>query len=74
VCAALHGAPVTTFDLDVVHSRSPENVARLLAALDELGALYRAQPEKGIKPAESHLSARGASHSRPDSGLWTFRV
>lgn len=24
----LHGAPVTTVDLDVVHRRSPENVAR----------------------------------------------
>ena len=29
----LHGAPVTTVDLDVVHRRSPENVARLLGAL-----------------------------------------
>jgi hypothetical protein len=27
----LHGAPVTTVDLDVVHRRSPENVARLPA-------------------------------------------
>ena len=38
----LHGAPVTTFDLDVVHARDPENVARLLSALDELEAVYRA--------------------------------
>ncbi len=29
----LHGAPVTTIDLDVVHRRSPENVARLLRVL-----------------------------------------
>jgi hypothetical protein len=28
------GAPVATFDLDVVHSRSPENVKRLLKALE----------------------------------------
>jgi len=26
ICAVLHGAPVTTFDLDIVHSRSPENL------------------------------------------------
>jgi hypothetical protein len=31
VCAVLHGAPVTTFDLDVVHSRTPENLNRLLS-------------------------------------------
>ncbi|MBW1690691.1 MAG: hypothetical protein JRJ70_08075 [Deltaproteobacteria bacterium] len=36
VCAVLHGAPVTTFDLDLVHSRSPENLERLILALKEL--------------------------------------
>ena len=45
VSAVLHGAPVTTFDLDVVHARNPENVARLLSALDELEAVYRAPVE-----------------------------
>ena len=29
----LHGAPVTTVDLDVVHRRTPDNVARLLRVL-----------------------------------------
>lgn len=28
VCAVLHGAPVATFDLDVVHSRQLENLHR----------------------------------------------
>ncbi len=32
VCAVLHGAPLTTFDLDIVHSRHSENVERLLVA------------------------------------------
>jgi len=45
VSAVLHGAPVTTFDLDVVHARNPDNVARLLSALDELEAVYRAPVE-----------------------------
>ena len=55
----LHGAPVTTFDLDVVHARNPENVARLLSALDELEAVYRIQPERQLRPAESHLAGPG---------------
>jgi hypothetical protein len=59
VCAVLHGAPVATFDLDVVHLRSRENVARLTRALAELKAYYRAQPEKKLKPSESHLSGAG---------------
>ncbi len=39
VSAVLHGAPVTTFDLDVVHARNRENVLRLISALEELEAL-----------------------------------
>ncbi len=57
VCAVLHGAPVATFDLDVVHSRSPENVARLLKALESLEAHYRLSPEKKVRPTGSHLSS-----------------
>jgi uncharacterized metal-binding protein len=36
----LQGAPVTTLDLDVVHRRLPENVARLLRVLVGLDAVY----------------------------------
>ncbi len=59
VSAVLHGAPVTTFDLDVVHARNRENVARLLAALEELEAVYRVQPERQLHPDESHLAGPG---------------
>jgi hypothetical protein len=59
VSAVLHGAPVATFDLDVVHSRAPENVALLLSALEELEAVYRAQPERNLRPGASHLSGPG---------------
>jgi hypothetical protein len=59
VSAVLHGAPVTTFDLDIVHSRGNENVRRLIGALDELGAVYRSQPERQLRPGESHLSGEG---------------
>jgi hypothetical protein len=54
----LHGAPVTTVDLDVVHRRSPQNVARLLGVLGELGAVYRHDPRR-LRPAESHLVGPG---------------
>jgi hypothetical protein len=30
VAAVLQGVPITTTDLDIVHRRTPENVARLL--------------------------------------------
>lgn len=41
VCAVLHGAPVTTFDLDLVHSRVPDNLDRLILSLHALDAYYR---------------------------------
>lgn len=55
--AVLRGSPIVTFDLDIVHERSVENIERLLAALDELDAHYRGRPQ--LKPAESHLSGAG---------------
>jgi hypothetical protein len=59
VSAVLHGAPVTTFDLAVVHVRGRENIARLLSALEELEAVYRVQPEQQLRPGESHLASPG---------------
>ena len=59
VCAVLHGAPVTTFDLDLVHSRSPKNLNRLMSALEELGAYYRSRQDQRLKPRLSHLSSPG---------------
>lgn len=50
VAAVLEGAPVSTFDLDVMHRRSPENLQRLLAALDELEALYKDPAGRQITP------------------------
>ena len=54
----LQGAPVTTIDLDVVHRRDPENVARLLRVLRNLDAVYRHDP-RGLRPQESHLLSPG---------------
>lgn len=59
VCAVLHGAPVSTFDLDLVHSRTSDNLDRLMAALIELNAYYREHEEKKLKPDVSRLSSSG---------------
>jgi hypothetical protein len=59
ICAVLHGAPISTFDLDVVHSRSPENIARLMSALESLEAYYRGQGSRILKPKEHNLSSPG---------------
>lgn len=59
VSAVLQGASVVTWDLDVVHQRSPDNIRRLLAVLRELDAFYRTQPEQKLRPEASQLSAPG---------------
>ncbi len=59
VGGVLQGAPITTFDLDVVHSRHPANVERLLAALEILAARYRTPGAEQKKPARSHLQSPG---------------
>jgi hypothetical protein len=55
--AVLQGAPVMTFDVDVVHSRSSENIERLLGALEILQARYRSHP--ALKPTADHLRSPG---------------
>lgn len=59
VCGVLHGAPIATFDLDIVHSREPENLDRLMRALSELQAHYRGQAGRRLMPDRSHLASPG---------------
>jgi len=59
LAAVLNGAPVVTFDVDVVHSRDAANVARLLPVLEALDAVFRIQPERRLRPLASHLSSKG---------------
>jgi hypothetical protein len=59
LAAVLNGAPVNTFDVDIVHSREPANIERLLMVLDSLDATFRIQPERRIRPALSHLAGTG---------------
>lgn len=59
LAAALDGAPVTTYDTDVVHSRDEANVERLLRVLTDLDAIFRIQPGRRLKPSASHLAGPG---------------
>ncbi len=59
LAAVLNGAPVNTFDVDVVHSRDPANIDRLLPVLATLDAVFRMQPERRLRPNSSHLASAG---------------
>src|ERR1035437_404500 len=59
LAAVLNGAPVNTFDLDIVPARDEANVAKLLSVLDILDGIYRMQPDRRLKPDASHLSSPG---------------
>src|SRR5262249_54291535 len=56
VSAVLQGVPITTFDLDLVHSRAPDNLNRLLTALE---ATYRERKTRKFAPGLSHLASPG---------------
>lgn len=57
--AVLHGAPIMTFDLDIVHSQEEKNLDRLVNVLRKLEAYYREQPERRLKPKKNHLNSPG---------------
>jgi hypothetical protein len=59
VAAVLEGAPISTFDLDIVHDRSPTNVARLLSALSDLDARYRDLTGRVLRPEARASKAKG---------------
>ena len=59
VAAVLHGAPTTTFDLDLVHSRDRESCRRLHATLVRLDACYREHLPRRLQPREEDLGGPG---------------
>ena len=68
VGAVLQGAPILTRDLDIVHSRSPRNVHRLLAALAEVHAFYRTRTDRRFEPGEPELASPGHQLLSTDIG------
>jgi hypothetical protein len=59
VAAVLAGAPMSTFDTDILVERSPANLARLLRALVEMNAIYRDPAKRRIEPTEERLAGLG---------------
>jgi len=59
LAGVIQGAPVTTMDVDIVHSQSPENIARLRAFLKSVDAVHRRFDDKLIEPKEQDLSGKG---------------
>jgi hypothetical protein len=59
LAAVIQGAPVTTIDVDIVHSQSPQNIARLLPFLRSVDAVQRRLDDKLIEPKERDLSGKG---------------
>lgn len=57
--AVLQGAPVHTYDVDIVYANDAENLRRLLDVLERLDAIFRIQPERKLRPALSHLEGSG---------------
>ena len=59
LAAVLNGAPIQTFDIDVVYSLQPANIDHIGACLEFLDAVFRIQPERRMHPTRSHLAAGG---------------
>jgi len=56
----IHGAPITTNDLDIVHRRTEANVERLLRVLFGLDATMRYDlANRGLRPTAELLAGRG---------------
>jgi hypothetical protein len=59
LAAVVQGAPVTTLDVDIVPDQASENIAKLLAWLKSIKAIYRRPDDKVIEPREIDFSAKG---------------
>lgn len=59
LATVIQGAPVTTMDVDVVHSQSDENISRLSAFLTSVKAIYRRPDDTIIEPSKEDLTGKG---------------
>jgi hypothetical protein len=67
LAAVIQGAPVTTMEVDIVYSRSSENISKLFAFLKSIDATYRRPDNKIIAPKEEDFP--GVEHA-----LFTTRI
>ena len=59
LAAVTQGAPVTTFDLDIVHHQTDENTKKLSVFLKSISAIQRRPDDKIIEPTKKDLKAKG---------------
>lgn len=60
VAAVIQAVPVNTFDVDIVHKVTPDNIERLLSALSRLDAYHVPDPgRRRLPPTASHLGGGG---------------
>ena len=63
------GAPVVTFDVDILHRRTPENIDRLLGWLLSHGAYHRFDLQnRRLPPRRNQLSGTGPINLQTDLG------
>lgn len=66
----LHGAPITTEDLDIVHRRTSENLDRLQRWLAAHGAYHRFDlSNRRLPPARESLAGSGHVNLMTDLGM-----
>ena len=66
--AVLHGAPITTLDLDIVPRQSAENAARLLAVLERHSVFIIEPMKRRLRPRETDFLGRGQLNLSTDLG------
>jgi hypothetical protein len=67
--AVFLGVPATTLDLDIVHRRTPENIARLLELLARIDAHYRYDMAKRmLAPTSNALAGPGHQNLQTKHG------
>jgi len=59
IAAVVQGAPITTFDLDIVHRQTPENIQKMIKFLASVEAIQRRPDDKVIKPDVRDLKGKG---------------
>lgn len=68
LAAVAQGAPVTTFDVDIVHERSEDNVDGLLGVLGNLHAYVREPTSRRLPPSRAGLIGPGHNLFVTDCG------
>ena len=68
VCAALHGAPINTIDIDFVYSQDNANCQRLLSLLESINARYRGLGNRQIDIELEQLLRGGQLLFKTDLG------